>query len=45
MQQHYLDFLANAYKDTNLVILNLTPWEVKGMVRIAEISQALFSNP
>jgi anion-transporting ArsA/GET3 family ATPase len=45
MQQHYLDLLANTYKDTNLVILNLTPWEVKGMERIAGISQALFLTP
>jgi len=45
MQQHYLDLLANTYKDTNLVILNLTPWEVKGMDRIAGISQALFLTP
>lgn len=44
MQQQYLDFLANTYADTNLVILNLNPWEVKGMERIREISQELFSN-
>jgi len=45
MQEHYLDFLKNSYKDTNLVILNLSPWEVKGLDRIAGISEALFSNP
>lgn len=45
MQQHYLDYLWKTYKDTNLVILNLTPWEVKGLERIAGISQALFSSP
>jgi arsenite-transporting ATPase len=45
MQKHYLDFLENTYKDTNLVILNLTPQEVKGLESIAVISRALFSGP
>ncbi len=45
MQEHYLDYLWGTYKDTNLVILYLTPWEVKGLERIAAISEALFSNP
>jgi arsenite-transporting ATPase len=45
MQKHYLDFLENTYKDTNLVILNLTPQEVKGLESIAGISRALFSGP
>jgi arsenite/tail-anchored protein-transporting ATPase len=45
MQEHYLGFLMNTYKDTNLVILNLTPREVKGLERIEEISRALFSSP
>lgn len=45
MQGHYLNFLKNSYKDTNLVILNLSPWEVKGLDRIAGISGELFSNP
>lgn len=44
MQKHYLDFLENTYKDTNLVILNLTPQEVKGLESIAVISRALFSG-
>ncbi len=44
MQKQYLNLLANDYKNTNLVILHLTPLEVKGMERIAGISQALFSN-
>jgi hypothetical protein len=42
MQEHYLTFLQNAYKDTNLVILNLNPWEVKGLDRIEGISRSLF---
>jgi len=45
MQKHYLDFLENTYKDTNLVILNLTPQEVKGLESIAGISRSLFSGP
>jgi arsenite-transporting ATPase len=45
MQKHYLNLLANDYKNTNLVILHLTAWEVKGVERIAGISQALFSSP
>jgi arsenite/tail-anchored protein-transporting ATPase len=45
MQKHYLDFLENTYKDTNLVILNLAPQEVKGLQGIERISGALFSGP
>ncbi len=45
MQGHYLDFLQNSYKDTNLVILNLNPWEVKGLERIEGISRALIADP
>lgn len=45
MQKHYLNLLANDYKNTNLVILHLTAWEVKGVERIAGITQALFSSP
>jgi len=45
MQGYYLDFLQNSYKDTNLVVLNLSPLEVKGLERIEGISQSLFLKP
>lgn len=45
MQEKYLTFLENIYRETNLVILNVTPLEVKGLDRIEQVSQALFSSP
>ncbi len=43
MQEHYVDLLKNAYKDKNIMLLYLTPYEIKGMERIMEVSRALFT--
>jgi hypothetical protein len=42
MQNHYIDLLKSAYGDKNIVLLYSTPYEIKGMERIMEISGALF---
>ena len=42
MQNHYIDFLKNAYHDKNVLLLYCAPYEIKGIERIAEISRALF---
>jgi hypothetical protein len=34
--------LKNAYDDKNILLLYCAPYEIKGMERIMEISQALF---
>lgn len=44
MQGYYLDFLHSSYEDTNLVVLNLSPLEVKGLERIEGIAQSLFKT-
>ncbi len=44
MQQHYMDFLENTYRDTNIVTLFLSPHEVKGLERIADVAETLFSS-
>ncbi len=44
MQQHYIDFINDTYKDINIVTLYLSPHEVKGMKRIGEVAEELFSG-
>ncbi len=43
MQEYYIDFIENTYKDVNIVTLYLSPYEVKGIERILEVSKALFA--
>jgi arsenite-transporting ATPase len=43
MQEHYVDLLKNTYEDKNIMLLYLAPYEIKGMERIMEVSQALFT--
>jgi arsenite/tail-anchored protein-transporting ATPase len=42
MQNHYIDFLKSRYHDKNILLLYCTPYEIKGIERIEEISRALF---
>ena len=42
MQNHYIHLLKSTYGDKNIVLLYSTPYEIKGMERIMEISGALF---
>jgi arsenite-transporting ATPase len=42
MQNYYINLLKSAYGDKNMVLLYGTPYEIKGMERILEISGALF---
>jgi arsenite-transporting ATPase len=44
MQQHYIDSMSHQYKGINLVTLYLSPYEVKGLTRIADVSGALFGT-
>ncbi|MCX5805134.1 MAG: ArsA family ATPase [Proteobacteria bacterium] len=43
MQKHYIDFINNTYKDTNIVTLYLSPYEVKGIKRIMDVAEELFT--
>jgi arsenite-transporting ATPase len=43
MQEHYIDFIKNTYKDTNIVTLYLSPYEVKGLKRIMDVAGELFT--
>jgi arsenite-transporting ATPase len=45
MQEHYMDFLRDTYRETNIVTLYLSPYEVKGLERISAVAGSLFSNP
>ncbi len=42
MQKHYIDFIKDTYKDTNIVTLYLSPYEVKGLKRIMDVAGELF---
>jgi arsenite/tail-anchored protein-transporting ATPase len=42
MQKHYIDFINDTYKDTNIVTLYLSPYEVKGLERIMDVAGELF---
>ena len=42
MQNHYINLLNSTYGDKNMVLLYGTPYEIKGIERIMEISRALF---
>jgi arsenite-transporting ATPase len=42
MQSHYIDLLKNTYKDKNVMLLYGTPYEIKGVERIMEVSRSLF---
>ncbi|HBA53078.1 MAG TPA: hypothetical protein DCZ04_01065 [Syntrophorhabdus aromaticivorans] len=44
MQEHYMDFLKSTYKGTNIATLFLSPYEVKGLERIADVAEALFPS-
>jgi len=41
MQSEYIDFLKRTYDGKNVQLIYLTPYEIKGIERIAEISQVL----
>jgi arsenite-transporting ATPase len=43
MQQPYIKFISDAYKDINITTLYLSPNEVKGIERIEEVSDRLFA--
>lgn len=43
MQQHYIDFIKDTYKDINIVTLYLSPYEVKGLKRITDVAEELFT--
>jgi arsenite/tail-anchored protein-transporting ATPase len=43
MQKHYIDFIKDTYKDTNIVTLYLSPYEVKGIKRIMDVAEELFT--
>jgi arsenite/tail-anchored protein-transporting ATPase len=43
MQDHYIDFLRNTYRDINVSLLYLSAHEVKGLDRILDVSKALFA--
>lgn len=43
MQQRYIDLLQNKYRDINMVILHLNAHEVKGIEKIKQTGDALFS--
>ena len=42
MQNHYINLLKSTYGDKNMVLLYGTPYEIKGIERIMEISGTLF---
>jgi arsenite/tail-anchored protein-transporting ATPase len=42
MQQHYIDFIKDTYKDINIDMLYLSPYEVKGIKRIMDVAEELF---
>ncbi len=43
MQEHYIDLIRNLYRDKNVMLLYLAPYEMKGFERIVEVSRALFA--
>ncbi|MDR2018948.1 MAG: ArsA family ATPase [Syntrophobacterales bacterium] len=44
MQEQYIAFIRDVYKNMNIVTLCLAPREIKGMARIMEVSRALFDS-
>jgi arsenite/tail-anchored protein-transporting ATPase len=44
MQEHYIEVLKALCSGRNMVTLYLSPYEIKGLERIGEISHALFSD-
>ena len=44
MQEHYIEVLKAVCSGRNMVTLYLSPYEIKGLERIGEISHALFSD-
>jgi arsenite-transporting ATPase len=44
MQEHYIGALKAEYSGRNMVTLYLSPYEIKGLERISDISHALFSD-
>jgi arsenite-transporting ATPase len=43
MQQHYIDLIKDTYKEINIVTLYLSPYEVKGIKRIMDVAEELFT--
>jgi arsenite/tail-anchored protein-transporting ATPase len=43
MQQSYIQFITDAYKKMNITMLYLSPYEVKGLGRIKDVSEKLFA--
>ncbi len=44
MQEHYIEVLKAVCSGRNMVTLYLSPYEIKGLERIGDISHALFSD-
>jgi arsenite/tail-anchored protein-transporting ATPase len=44
MQEHYISLLRASFGERNLVTLYLSPYEIKGLERINDISHALFQD-
>jgi arsenite/tail-anchored protein-transporting ATPase len=44
MQEHYIEVLKTVCNNRNMVMLYLSPYEIKGLERIGDISHALFSD-
>jgi len=42
MQKQYIDFIMDTYRDINIVMLYLSPYEVKGIKRITDVAGELF---
>ena len=42
MQGHYIDHIKNSYRDINIAVLYLSPYEVKGIKKITDVADELF---
>ncbi len=41
MQSEYIDFLKRTYDEKNIQLIYLSPYEIKGIERLTEISRVL----
>ena len=42
MQEHYMQLIQAMYSEKNIMLLYLSPYEIKGLERIAETAKKLF---
>jgi len=42
MQEHYIHLIRTTYEEKNIILLYLSPYEIKGLDRIAEVAKRLF---